>query len=483
MSELVWIHRFNENELGLGNRGSFCLVPKDARVIFFPNENFDLLEEDNGAEFEIYLSSVDQSYKVGYTKPPSKTEHRLSLAGGMKSYIGKEATGKLITPGKIGCFYRKDGVIYLTIAEEGSAYDRLLYDFPSRGKPNNLITETVLTSVVNSGNSVSESKHGYIVIQDEQKEHSFARLVPNNTIYYGAPGTGKSHTIKEKLRCVLKDNIETVTFHPDYDYTSFIGGYRPTSEGDSIKYKFVPQVFTNLYVKAWQNPQEPFYLVIEEINRGNCAEIFGDIFQLLDQNQDYTVTPSNELKAHLVNELSESHDGIINGLKMPGNLSILATMNTSDQSLFPMDSAFKRRWDWEYIPINYEINENNPSSKFKVYVSDVEYFYWLDFIKKVNAEIKSNPNLGMDKCIGNYFIKPEEDSITLRVFINKAIFYLWNDVFKDEFGSESIFEEDVTYEDFFPIETDGKSQLKTILEKIEIETHKVTEIALNENTY
>ena len=211
-----------------------------------------------------------------------------------------------------------------------------------------------------------------------------------NTIYYGAPGTGKSHTIEEKLETVPDRNKERVTFHPDYDYVSFVGGYRPITEGDdNIKYKFVPQVFTNIYVNAWNNPQEQFYLVIEEINRGNCAEIFGDIFQLLDQNQKYTVTPSSELKAYLVQELSEYLEGIADGLKMPNNLSILATMNTSDQSLFPMDSAFKRRWDWEYIPINYDRDDENKSSKFIVEFDDKTYFSWLDFIEKVNIQIKS----------------------------------------------------------------------------------------------
>lgn len=481
MSELVWIHRFNANELGLGDRGSFCLVPKDARVIFFPDNDFDLLEQGNGPDFEIYLSNIDQKYKVGYTKPLSKTEHRLSLAGEIRNYIGKESTGKLITPGKIGCFYRKDGAIFLTIAEEGSAYDRLLHDFPSRGKANNLITETVLTSVADSNNSVSEPKNSYTVSQNEHKMLSFKKSMPN-TIYYGAPGTGKSYTIKEKLKSIPKERIETVTFHPDYDYTSFVGGYRPisvTSENgeDSIKYKFVPQIFTNMYVKAWQNPEKDFYLVIEEINRGNCAEIFGDIFQLLDQNQEYSVTPSSEMQDHLIDVFESGHEGIINGLKMPRNLSILATMNTSDQSLFPMDSAFKRRWDWEYIPIDYEKSDTNPSSNFKVYFANGDYFCWIDFIKAVNTKIKSNPNLGMDKCIGNYFIKPNEDSIILKTFINKAVFYLWNDVFKDEFGSESIFLEDITYEDFFPIEINGELQVRNIISNLEIEVVKVVDDA------
>lgn len=301
-------------------------------------------------------------------------------------------------------------------------------------------------------------------------------------IYYGAPGTGKSHTIKEKLKDVPKGNIETVTFHPDYDYVSFVGGYRPISEDNNIEYKFVPQVFTNLYVKSWQNPNEPFYLVIEEINRGNCAEIFGDIFQLLDQNQDYTVTPSSELKSYLDNELSKSHEGIADGLKMPPNLSILATMNTSDQSLFPMDSAFKRRWDWEYIPIHYNRDDENKSSKFIVDLDDGTYFSWLEFIERVNIQIKSNPNLGMDKCIGNYFINPTDNTISLNTFINKAIFYLWNDVFKDEFGSDSIFAENVTYEDFFPVKDNGAKMVIAILETLNFKLSDGKYTVLNEDT-
>lgn len=297
-----------------------------------------------------------------------------------------------------------------------------------------------------------------------------------NKIYYGAPGTGKSHKVNELLKG-KEERTERVTFHPEYDYASFIGGFKPITEVDAesgkeeIKYKFVPQTFTNIYVDAWNNKDNEYYLVIEEINRGNCAEIFGDIFQLLDRNSDYSITPSNELKQYLVKELTsvDGTKGIENGkMKLPSNLNILATMNTSDQSLFPMDSAFKRRWDWEYIPINYEKSEENPSSNYQVVVSDSISFSWLQFIEKVNTIIKENPNLGMDKCIGNYFIKAKDNIITLEEFINKAIFYLWNDVFKDE--DDHIFEENTFYEDFFPISTKGKEKVLKILEKIGLNT-------------
>lgn len=175
-----------------------------------------------------------------------------------------------------------------------------------------------------------------------------------NIIYYGAPGTGKSHRVEQTIQNLDKHFYERVTFHPEFDNSSFIGGYKPTpiEEGDKrgdVTYEFVPQAFAKIYTRAWKETEDKnYYLVIEEINRGNCAEIFGEIFQLLDRTSKYDVTPSEEFRKYLVKELgSEDHDGIKRGLKLPPNLHIWATMNTSDQSLFPMDSAFKRRWQWE----------------------------------------------------------------------------------------------------------------------------------------
>jgi hypothetical protein len=287
-------------------------------------------------------------------------------------------------------------------------------------------------------------------------------------IFYGAPGTGKSHKVKE-LITGKEERAERVTFHPEYDYSAFVGGYKPTMDGDKIRYEFVPQAFTNIYVNAWNDLENDYYLVIEEINRGNCAEIFGDIFQLLDRTNDYHITPSKELKEYLRSQFIGNEDIDGEKLVLPPNLNILATMNTSDQSLFPMDSAFKRRWDWEYIPINYEDSENNKSSKFKVQLSETESFSWLSFIKSVNSVIKQNDNLGMDKCLGNYFIKPETEEIDIETFVNKAIFYLWNDVFKDEMEENNIFLNKTTYEDFFPIEPNGIVKLKEILEILKID--------------
>ena len=279
----------------------------------------------------------------------------------------------------------------------------------------------------------------------------------NNVIYYGSPGTGKSH--RADIETNGKD-VQKVTFHPDYDYHSFVGGYKPTMDGDKIAYKFVPQIFTKIYVDAWKNlvsadETKPFYLQIEEINRGNCAEIFGDLFQLLDRDKDgfskYEVTAEEELCKYLLSEngFGGNHPGIENGkLRFPNNLKIIATMNTSDQSLFPMDSAFKRRWDWIYVPIDTDCK----FSDFTIKLDNGKAFEWLSFLKVINEEIFEITK-SQDKQIGNWFIDAQNSGkvISESTFVNKVIFYLWNDVFKDE--ENTIFKsadgKNLTYTSFF----------------------------------
>lgn len=297
-----------------------------------------------------------------------------------------------------------------------------------------------------------------------------------NVVFFGAPGTGKSYEVKEIVKNVPEENFKRVTFHPEYDYNSFVGGYKPISVKDAegnktdIEYRFEPQVFSEMYVKAWQNENVEYFLIIEEINRGNCAEIFGDIFQLLDRNPDYKVSPSSDLLEYLKEELGENADGIKNDkMIMPANLTLLATMNTSDQSLFPMDSAFKRRWKWEYVPIQNPLDENDNTSDsfvFTIKIDEEKEIRWIDFMVEINKHI-SQPHIGMDKCLGNYFIQPDEGNvIELKDFIHKVIFYLWNDVFKDE--ENQIFGKDITYQSFFPVETNGKTELLKILEYLQI---------------
>ena len=270
-------------------------------------------------------------------------------------------------------------------------------------------------------------------------------------IYYGAPGTGKSHRIKKELKemNVPEKNIFRTTFHPDSDYSSFVGAYKPTmkpvadeykavvGKDEEIAYSFVPQTFIKAYVQAYQNPDENVYLIIEEINRGNCAQIFGDLFQLLDRDEngvsEYPIKADSDLRMYLEGELGKGHEGIKDGeLCLPTNLYIWATMNTSDQSLFPIDSAFKRRWDWEYEPIKYK------NTDWLIEIGDNTY-KWTSFQRIINDKIFEATN-SEDKMLGDYFVKSCDNVISEKQFINKVLFYLWNDVCKD--GDGDIFRTD-----------------------------------------
>ena len=349
-------------------------------------------------------------------------------------------------------------------------------------------------------------------------------------IYYGCPGSGKSRKVKDIVDSINPDYVFRTTFHPDADYSTFVGCYKPLgitpkkqsysieelisilvelkesgtsypmhkfaveyyfaleglsradkenittaagltsnyvtemdkaiaagkhikrNEKDSnIIYRFSPQVFTNAYIKAWEDTTKPVYLIIEEINRGNCAQIFGDLFQLLDRDKEtgkseYPIKADKDLVAHIEKVLGAGHEGIKNGeLCLSPNLIIYATMNTSDQSLFPMDSAFKRRWDWEYVPINY--SKDIDSGKFVIEIDDATKYSWVEFLESVNDKIYDATN-SEDKQMGNFFIKK---SIKANEFVNKVMFYLWNEVCKEEYG---------TQRNFFRKGKDGKTEFK-----------------------
>ena len=258
---------------------------------------------------------------------------------------------------------------------------------------------------------------------------------PIQQILFGAPGTGKSHTLNSYANITEQNSIRT-TFHPDSDYSTFVGCYKPTKDEESgeITYDFTPQAFTNAYVAAWKNVPTPFFLIIEEVNRGNCAQIFGDIFQLLDRDEygysSYKTTPDQDLANYIRKQFAYTDiddEEVKSGKKMqlPPNLYIWATMNTSDQSLFPIDSAFKRRWDWRYIPIDYTDRGHY------IACGDTQYS-WADFLQKVNDRVESVTQ-SEDKKLGYWFMGngAEQKEITIDRFVSKVIFYLWNDVFKD----------------------------------------------------
>lgn len=345
--------------------------------------------------------------------------------------------------------------------------------------------------------------HAKEIFSEETKKPKYSPDLSLQQIYYGAPGTGKSKAIKD---LTFGEDIIRTTFHPDSDYASFVGTYKPITEEvvlrdcygkkvideetgkevneERIAYKFIPQAFLEAYVEAWKklgsktiekgdksnnrihpallDTPEIFtknkaskkqYLIIEEINRGNCAQIFGDLFQLLDRNEygfsDYPIVADKDMQKYLekefegweitnkdkINQLygeANMVSLIMKGerLVLPSNLYIWATMNTSDQSLFPIDSAFKRRWDWKYVPIREgRDKETNAPLNWRINTGDKQYDWW-SFVNKINELIGSLTN-SEDKKLGYFFCKANNEEINTNLFVSKVIFYLWNDVFKD----------------------------------------------------
>lgn len=341
----------------------------------------------------------------------------------------------------------------------------------------------------------AEDYFNYFTIGLHQKADSLQQ------IFYGAPGTGKSHAINELT--AGKDVIRT-TFHPDTDYSTFVGAYKPTTKPvpvitvigteavpvkdkngkemmeDKIVYEYVSQAFLQAYVAAWrkysdaQEGEEPTdeFLVIEEINRGNCAQIFGDLFQLLDRGDEgfseYPIKADSDMKKLLEKEFEgleiknkEGINALFNGgkdivaevlagdvLLLPNNLYIWATMNTSDQSLFPIDSAFKRRWDWNYVPIS------NAGKKWMIEVNGAQYDWW-KFLEAINDKVY-HATYSEDKKLGYFFCKAKDGVISADKFVSKVIFYLWNDVFKDsEFEGDTFKDEDgekLSFDKFYSVE-------------------------------
>ena len=330
-------------------------------------------------------------------------------------------------------------------------------------------------------------------------------------IFYGAPGTGKSYTINHTT---AGEDVIRTTFHPDTDYSTFVGAYKPTTieetvmtvigtkavpvenadgtprKESKIVYEFVAQAFLQAYVEAWKKvaeaegePKKQF-LVIEEINRGNCAQIFGDLFQLLDRNDsgfsDYPIQADADMKRQLqkafngmeltnkeaLNSLYEGRnvaEEVINGdiLLLPSNLYIWGTMNTSDQSLFPIDSAFKRRWDWTYIPIS------NAYKEWTIKVGNDNYDWW-SFLESINDKIGSTTN-SEDKKLGYFFCKAQNDVIPVEKFVGKVIFYLWNDVFKDyEFGDAIFNDEDGSKLTFAKFYTEEGRNARIVTDKVAV---------------
>ena len=460
MKKIKFIKRQDSGfKLSYGNSGETSLN--------LSNEIFDFIShgtlspgEEKEVTFRIYKEDCIKAMSLVIMKLPlyksssnysNKVDNYLEVFGELYSKMESFFGANKNTEYKVNLFYRPDGRIYLKGLRVGgfSIRDYLVENYSALqfdDEGNDVLNLRVLSDIEDNGEFVDEEAVG--------SEDIFLR--PLQQIFYGAPGTGKSHCIKEDENVKEADEKNLVfrtTFHPDSDYSTFVGAYKPTmhpvpnqykvaGKDEEITYSFVPQAFLQAYVAAWNNPDDKVFLVIEEINRGNCAQIFGDLFQLLDRDCDgcseYPIVADRDL-AKFLNEndgegkpVLANKDGIKNGkLRLPKNLHIWATMNTSDQSLFPIDSAFKRRWDWVYIPID--------SEKDKWYVEVNGYHYsWTKFLNTINDDILTDET-AEDKHLGFYFCKAtkkressdvEPNVITAETFVGKVLFYLWNDVFK-----------------------------------------------------
>lgn len=325
-------------------------------------------------------------------------------------------------------------------------------------------------------------------------------------IYYGIPGSGKSNTINKMLKFVPPDCVARVVFHPDYTNADFVGQILPvinkTDDETRYSYDFAPGPFSIILKRAIHNSSHNYYLVIEEINRGNSAAIFGDLFQLLDRlgsidkieekvflsdgraviNQygngwsEYKIDNYNVSNYILGGEKEIKYDNSITintdtGIRLPPNLSILATMNTSDQNVFVLDTAFQRRWEMKYI--QDALNEND--SQYKMMIADTG-IEWGKFREVINKEIiKEGSSLGLsteDKRLGAWFItdkdKESNKTITEALFSEKVLKYLWDDVFK--LHRNKIFDETITsfdqLIDGFAIKQSGPNRMNVLLETI-----------------
>lgn len=275
-----------------------------------------------------------------------------------------------------------------------------------------------------------------------------------NVIYYGVPGTGKSYAIDQLLQEVKNENKFRITFHPEYTYNDFIGQLLPTiiKEGEhkgDITYSFQKGPFTLALEKAYATPQEAIYLIIEEMSRGNCATIFGDIFQLLDrvkygEMKDWSrYFVNNEVIAKDITRISDGR------IEIPSNLYIIGTVNTSDQNVFVMDTAFKRRFEWKYI-------STKPVPVNKPYLNSVELSFhngkefitinWINLYGVLNKFISSSEKLGLgeDKQIGQFFIEFDGKNDKEKIK-NKLLHYLWFDIQEATYKTEiKLFDDSIT---------------------------------------
>lgn len=495
---------------------------RDGKQIAFP-------KEPSLSFFSFDYINKEEDRKINFTFKAAFNE--------FEEHDGKVISTRLYAAGSEA---RMDGEVKAFIRDELNAKIDDLLIFKNKGTkhtdyevmflPQNNPFYPMFLALTNGDN------HSVCIVEDEDLNVD-NEFLPLQQIYYGAPGTGKSYTINAQTE---GESVIRTTFHPDSDYSTFVGAYKPTMgllpicdelgqpmkigstvlHKEQIIYEFVDQAFLQAYVQAWKfyaensDAVKKQYLVIEEINRGNCAQIFGDLFQLLDRNDKgfsvYPINADKDMKKQLakafkkdgvtltipnadkINALYKGKDivsKVLSGdiLVLPNNLYIWATMNTSDQSLFPIDSAFKRRWEWQYMPIGKGYDENGLEIKWAI-DGATKRFNWWSFLEKINAQI-GEATQSEDKKLGFFFCKATDGVITAEKFVGKVIFYLWNDVFKNNGFEGPIFKDvdgtELSFAKFYKSDMKGnaivqKDKVELFLNNLGVEEFKDGNISSEE---
>ncbi|MFC1255957.1 AAA family ATPase [Staphylococcus xylosus] len=337
------------------------------------------------------------------------------------------------------CFFEDDYLIILKV--KGSVKYEAFIVKKEKGEEFNLENVTIFEP----GKTVSTP----IDIENLLKVENKTQLdFSKSCIYYGAPGTGKSYKLQYDSKS-FGDNVRRVTFHPNMLYSDFVGNYKPVPTGDyqsPITYSFIPGALLKTLNKAFLNPNEPYLLIIEELNRANVSATFGEMFQLLDRDSngcsEYPIDINEDLKLFFDNEIfnnkevseglkEEIKDKLKNGLIFPENLYIWATMNSADQGVLPLDTAFKRRWDFEYFSVNHSYNEEVFNTFGLIKLGENKSIKWDDMRRFINNSL-SELNVPEDKLLGPYFLSKNilssDDNRVTEAFKNKVLMYLFEDI-------------------------------------------------------
>jgi len=475
------------------NKGVVCVA--DDAYMHFANENAYLGR--NPLKYALLFlwlnrytnfNSVDSIYADYFTALQNRYSESLCQALQWNSPLIRQYFEKLIknfTFDTVCRYLEMKDVVDDEFTKTLMHLDSFLNDYVNKAKMKSFLQER----------GFFDKKQDEVTKEAEQKDFT-SPFTPTQIIYYGVPGCGKSNKIREQLKDVPEKNKVRVVFHPEYTNAEFIGQILPKVNGH-VTYEFTPGPFTQIIKRAYLNPNEQFYLVIEEINRGNAAAIFGDTFQLLDrlkagetdslgndpanasvntftegwsqyfvQNDDVNAyIRGNENSIQIGNICFDSNTAV----RLPPNLSILATMNTSDQNVFTLDNAFQRRFDMELVRNEFDLTKPAVKTQYEAEIDDTgikwgQFWGWIN--AKITATLKGLSSTE-DKRLGVWFVSNVGGIIDDKVFAEKVLKFLWDDVFK--FKRPQIFADGIdTLEkliNFFEKPSEGKERFDVFKNK------------------